>query len=132
MDVSTVSGVFNMQGEDSVLGDPGCRVTLDLAAMKVRRVIGSRKISRVLTENITRWRSRACRRSAAGAGWRSRPSGWPRSASPSGARSRARTVCRSQRWAQVIMTHHTVWNIFAFFPENHKFHLTSCWCMFLA
>ena len=36
MDVSTVSGVFNMQGEDSVLGDPGCRVTLDLAAMKVR------------------------------------------------------------------------------------------------
>jgi len=35
MDVSTVSGVFNMQGEDSVLGDPGCRVTLDLAAMKV-------------------------------------------------------------------------------------------------
>ena len=39
MDMSTVSGMFNMQGEDSVLGDPGCRVTLDLAAMKVRKMI---------------------------------------------------------------------------------------------
>ena len=114
MDMSTVSGMFNMQGEDSVLGDPGCRVTLDLAAMKVRKMSSSRKIFRVLTKNITRWRSRACRRSAAGAGWRSRPSGSPRSASPSGARSRARTVCRSQRWVQVIRTQHCQENICLF------------------
>ena len=115
MDMSTVSGMFNMQGEDSVLGDPGCRVTLDLAAMKVRKMIGSRKmLLRVSTKNITRWRSRACRRSAAGAGWRSRPSGWLRSASPSGARSRARTVCRSQRWAQVTRTQHCLENICLF------------------
>ena len=115
MDMSTVSGMFNMQGEDSVLGDPGCRVTLDLAAMKVRKMSSrSTKILGVLTKNITRWRSRACRRSAAGAGWRSRPSGSPRSASPSGARSRARTVCRSQRWVQVIRTQHCQENICLF------------------
>ena len=47
MDMSTVSGMFNMQGEDSVLGDPGCRVTLDLAAMKVRKIGNSTKIFRV-------------------------------------------------------------------------------------